>query len=133
MFVYVLVALLNTTAVQSFTAAKVADFFSKEWNTKFSIGALNVTPFIHAGIKDIYLEDQQGDTLLCASYIEANLKNIKSLNHIIVRDVDVEDVTFYMDISHKGLNFKFILDYFKGEPKPEKEKSKEPLFWKLKR
>lgn len=133
LFVYVLVALLNTTVVQSFTAAKVADFFSKEWNTKFSIGALNVIPFIHAGIKDIYLEDQQGDTLLCASYIEANLKNIKRLNHIIVRDVDVEDVTFYMDISHKGLNFKFILDYFKGEPKPEKEKSKEPFVLEVKK
>lgn len=43
LFVYILVALLNSTLVQSFTAAKVAEHFSKEWKTKLSIGCLLYT------------------------------------------------------------------------------------------
>lgn len=131
-FVYVLIALLNTTIVQSFTAAKVADFFSKEWHTKFSIGALNVSPFIHAGIKDIYLETQQGDTLLSASYIEANLYNLKDFSHIIVKNATIEDIVFYMDLTEQGLNFSFIIDYFKGAPKEDDTTASKPFTLEVK-
>lgn len=126
-FLYILIALLNTTIVQSFTAAKVADFFSKEWNTKVSIGALNVSPFITAGIKDIYVEDLQKDTLCYVSYVEANLKSIETFKHIIIRNAKLENVVFNMDITEKGTNFQFIIDYFKGEKKEKKEEKKEPF------
>ncbi|MDY6393371.1 MAG: hypothetical protein SPL98_03475, partial [Bacteroidales bacterium] len=126
-FFYILIALLNTTIVQSFTAAKVADFFSKEWNTKVSIGALNVSPFITAGIKDIYVEDLQKDTLCYVSYVEANLKSIETFKHIIIRNAKLENVVFNMDITEKGTNFQFIIDYFKGEKKEKKEEKKEPF------
>ncbi len=126
-FLYIVIALLNTTVVQSFTAAKVADFFSKEWKTKVSIGALNVSPFITAGIKDIYVEDLQKDTLCYISYVEANLKKIESPKHIIIGNADLKNVVFNMDITEKGANFRFIIDYFKGKPKEKKKEKKEPF------
>lgn len=125
--VYLVIALLNTTIVQSFTAAKVADFFSKEWNTKVSIGALNISPFITAGIKDIYVEDLQKDTLCYVSYVEANLKNIESAKHIVIRNAKLQNVVFNMDLTKKGTNFQFIIDYFKGEKKEKKKEKKEPF------
>ena len=91
-FVWLVVAFLNTTPMQSFLAVNASEFFSKEWNTKVRIGALSVTPFINAGIKDIYVEDLNKDTLLYASYIEANLYEIPSGKHIVVRNTEVNDL-----------------------------------------
>ena len=44
LFVYMLVAVLNTTLFQSFLAAVASDYFSKEWKTKVSIGTLEIRP-----------------------------------------------------------------------------------------
>lgn len=129
---YLLIALLNTTLVQSFTAAKVADFFSKQWDTKVSIGALNVSPFITVGIKDIYVEDLQKDTLASISYLEANLSKIKNLKHIVVKNVAMEDLTCHLNNSQSGMNFKFIIDYFKSDKKKEKREKKEPFILEIK-
>ena len=113
--VYLIIALMNTSVVQSFTAAKVADYFSKEWNTKVSIGALNVSPFITVGLKDVYLEDLNGDTLAFLSYLEANLSSVKSLKHIIVKNVKLKEVVFNFDNTKEGTNLDFILNYFKSD------------------
>lgn len=122
--VWLVVAFLNTTPVQSFFAAKVADYFSKQWHTKVSIGALSVTPFINAGIKDIYIQDLSNDTLLYASYIEANLKSIPQNNHVILRNVTLKDVTCHLTKKNKDFNFQFIIDYFSSNEKQEKKPSK---------
>ena len=55
MVVYLFMALLNTSIVQSILAAKVSDFFSKEWKTELRIGALSVNVFDGIKIKDVYL------------------------------------------------------------------------------
>ena len=125
-FVWLLVALLNTTPVQSFLAARVADYFANEWNTKVHIGAISVTPFINAGIKDIYVEDLNKDTLLSAAYIEANLMNIPKGKHIVVRNAELEDVVCYLHKKDSKFNFQFIIDYFSSSEKKEK-KASEPM------
>lgn len=127
LFVYVLVALLNTTAVQSITAAKVADYFSKQWKTKFSIGALSVTPFINCGLKDVYLEDTCGNVLLKTSYLEANLLRMPTTKKLVVRNVVIENSQCNLIKENHKMNFQFIIDYFKSN-KPKKKKPKKPPF-----
>lgn len=118
---YVLIALLNSSVVQSFTASKAADFFAKKWGTVVKIGALNISPFITVGLKDIYVEDLQKDTLVSISYLEGNLSKIDSFKHIIIKNVKLEDVVFNMDLTEKGLNFSFIIDSFKSKEKKKKK------------
>jgi len=130
-FVWLLVALLNTTPVQSFLAARVADYFAKQWNTKVHIGAISVTPFINAGIKDIYVEDLNKDTLLSASYIEANLMNIPKNKHIIIKNVVLNDVVCYLNKKNSKFNFQFIIDYF-SSPKKKEKKTKQPTTIEIK-
>ncbi len=121
-FVWLVIAFVNTTPVQSFMAAKVADYFSKEWNTKVKIGALSVTPFINAGIKDIYIEDLNKDTLLYAEYIQANLSEIPTGPHVVVKDVLLTNAVCHLNTKNKQFNFQFIIDYFAtNEPKPKKD------------
>lgn len=130
-FVWLVVAFLNTTPMQSFLAVKASEFFSKEWNTKVRIGALSVTPFINAGIKDIYVEDLNKDTLLYASYIEANLYEIPSGKHIVVRNAEVNDLVCHLTRKNGDFNFQFIIDYFASSEKKEKKESK-PLILEVK-
>lgn len=129
---YVVIALMNTTITQSIVGAKVADYFQKEWKTKFSIGAISVTPFINLGLKDVYLEDKQGDTLLYANRIEANLQSLPKNKVISIGDVRIYKTDVYLKKKNHKMNFAFIIDYFKSnKPKKNKPPSK-PLTIKVK-
>lgn len=130
-FVWVVVALINTIPVQSFLASQAAKFFSEQWNTKVSIGALSVTPFINAGVKDIYVEDLNKDTLLYASYVEANLFSIPKGKHIVVRNVELDNAVCHLVIEKGKFNFQFIIDYFASD-KPKEKKKSEPLVLEVK-
>ena len=44
---YVLVALLNSSVVQSYLGAAAGSYFSKEWGGKVRIGALHFAPLSH--------------------------------------------------------------------------------------
>ena len=52
-FLYLFIAILNSTIVQSFLAAKVSDYFSKEWKAKVSIGGVEIRPLLTVGLKDV--------------------------------------------------------------------------------
>lgn len=122
MVVYLFMALLNTSIVQSILAAKVSDFFSKEWKTELRIGALSVNVFDGIKIKDVYLESQKGDTILYADYISVKIYSLPSADGIKISSVSLETATFNIETGKEGLNFQFIIDYFKSDkPKPKKE------------
>lgn len=132
LFVYILIALLNTTIIQSITAAKLADYFSKEWKTEFRIGALSVNIFDGIGLYDVFLADQKGDTILLADKLSVKLLAFPSAKGIKVGTVRLEDAVFNLESGPKGLNFKFILNYFKSN-KPKKKESSEPFVIDVKR
>ena len=53
--VYLLIAALNSTVVQSYIGAVVGNYFSKEWGGKVRIGALHASPISHVILDDIEL------------------------------------------------------------------------------
>ncbi len=123
--VYFIIAFLNTSIVQSILAAKASDYFSKEWNTEFRIGAVSINIFDGVSLKDVYLEDRKGDTILRADYVSAKILKLPSSKGIKVSSVKVENTTFNVEVGKDGLNFGFIIDYFKSDkPKKKKPKSK---------
>ncbi|HIW87531.1 MAG TPA: hypothetical protein IAC47_04565, partial [Candidatus Onthomorpha intestinigallinarum] len=110
LLVYVLVALLNSTIVQSITAAKVADYFSEQWNTRFTIGALEIRPLLNVALKDVYLEDLKHDTIANISYVSAGLSSFTPSKQLAFSDVVLSDVDFNLKIENRKLNFAFIID-----------------------
>lgn len=133
LLVYILVALLNSTLVQSFTAAKVAGHFSKEWKTKLSIGALEIRPLFTVSLKDVYLEDREGNVIVDADYISVSLRSFSPPKKLVVSNVNLQDVTYVFAKKNGKLNLAFILDYFKSN-KPKKDKPKgEPFVLKVER
>lgn len=123
MVVYLFMALLNTSIVQSILAAKVSDFFSKEWKTELRIGALSINVFDGIKIKDVYLESQKGDTILYVDDISVKIYSLPSSSGIKISSVSLETATFNIEVGEKGLNFQFILDYFASDkPKTPSDK-----------
>lgn len=131
-FLYLLIAILNSTIVQSFLAAKVSDYFSKEWKAKVSIGGLEIRPLLTVGLKDVYLENPQKDTIATVGYLEASLKNFEFIKGLEFSYVRLDDVNYDLTIENHKLNLSFIIDYFKSD-KPKEEKEKAPYVIKVDR
>ncbi|MEE0910113.1 MAG: hypothetical protein UIQ51_04975, partial [Bacteroidales bacterium] len=123
LFVYLLIAVLNSSLVQSYTAAKVSEYFSKEWKAKVSIGALEIRPLLTVGLKDVYLEDPKGNVIADADYISASLRSLTLPNEFVLSEVYLRNVNYVVAIGEEGLNLSFIINYFKSDkPKPPKPK-----------
>lgn len=131
-FLYLLIAILNSTIVQSFLAAKVSDYFSKEWKAKVSIGGLEIRPLLTVGLKDVYLKNPQKDTIATVGYLEASLKNFEFIKGLEFSYVRLDDVNYDLTIENHKLNLSFIIDYFKSD-KPKEEKEKAPYVIKVDR
>ena len=131
-FLYLLIAILNSTIVQSFLAAKASDYFSKEWKAKVSIGGLEIRPLLTVGLKDVYLENPQKDTVATVGYLQASLKNTEFVKGLEFSNVRLDDVNFNLDITNGKLNLNFIIDYFKSD-KPKEDKKRPPYVIKVDR
>ncbi len=130
--VYVLIAALNTSIGQSLVAVQVSRFFSEQWKTNVRIGAISLTPFINAGIKDICVEDLKKDTLFKANYIEVKINSIKSFKNIVLDKVELDDAVCHLNKSNGKFNFQFIIDYFSSDKPKQEEKKNEPFVLKVK-
>lgn len=94
--------------------------------TEVEIGAISINIFDGVEIKDVYLESQKGDTILFSESISVKLFSIPTLNGIRISNISIEKTTLNVETSKKGLNFQFILDYFKSD-KPKEKTSKKPF------
>ncbi|MBP1645923.1 MAG: hypothetical protein H6Q16_1498 [Bacteroidetes bacterium] len=119
--VYFIIAFLNTSIVQSILAVKLSDYFSKEWKTEFRVGAVSINIFDGVALKDVYLEDRKGDTILYADNVSAKLLRLPTTKGIKISSVKLENTTFNVEVGKKGLNFGFIIDYFRSN-KPKRNK-----------
>ncbi len=125
LLLYILVALLNSSLVQSFTAAKLAEYFSKEWKTKLSIGGLEIRPLLTVSLKDVYLETPEGKLVGDIGFVRASLRSFTLPSRFGVSSVELRDATYVVATQNGKINLAFIIDYFKSdkpkEPKPKKE------------
>jgi hypothetical protein len=72
--VYILVALLNYSIVQSVAGVVAGQYFTKEWGGKLYIGALHVMPFDHLIADDLLWVSPTDDTLLVAERLSVSFE-----------------------------------------------------------
>ncbi|MDR0790388.1 MAG: translocation/assembly module TamB [Bacteroidales bacterium] len=125
-FVYLLIALLNTSLFQTMIANIASEFFSKQWKTEVRISALSIDIFRGVKVYDVYLEDQKGDTIIAANSIRVSFDFFPFHNGLNINNVNVNDITFNLAKEDGKLNFSFIIDYFKSN-KEKKKKDKKPF------
>ncbi|MGI4727661.1 MAG: hypothetical protein ACRYGB_03735, partial [Janthinobacterium lividum] len=117
-------------SVQTWAAKKAAGYLSKELNTTVSIKSLYLKPFSSVVLEDLFVLDQQKDTLLRTPLLDVQVSGFSVFNSISARKIDFKSITlnngsFYLKkLKDKNSNLKFIIDYFNSDTKKPKKKSK---------
>lgn len=117
-------------SVQTWAAKKAARYLSNELHTTVSIKSLYLKPFSSIVLEDLYVLDQQKDTLLRTPLLDVQLSGFSVLNSLSARKIDFKNITlnngsFYLKkLKNKNTNLNFILDYFNSDASTPKTKSK---------
>ena len=119
-FLVVLWLLFKLPLVQNWLAQRAATFLSNELNAKIEVGYVELEFFNKAILKDVYIEDQNGDTLLHAKQLRAYIDLISiTQNHINVNRIELRDayLNYQRIANEKDFNLYFLLNYFAGTKK----------------
>ncbi len=107
-------ALLHSSKIQTAVVGIFTKEISKELNTHFEIGHVEYKFFNRLIINDIYIQDQQNDTLLYVKNIEANF-DLTNIRHGFISFSNVSLDTAFVNAYHLNdsiYNFTFIQDAF---------------------
>ncbi|MFL5727961.1 MAG: translocation/assembly module TamB domain-containing protein [Cytophagaceae bacterium] len=110
-----LMLLLEIPGVQRYASGKVTQGLSEKIGTKVSLDRITIGFTGSLKLYQLYIEDQQKDTLLYAGYVEADLDPLKLINHTIdIRNVELEKA--YANICRQSgeqdFNYAFIAKAF---------------------
>lgn len=109
---------LSTRKVQTWLINKATKTLSDELNTKVTIGAINFKLFNKVDFLDLYIEDQQGDTLFYFKRLGVLLNHYDTdKRFVLLEKLDLEGtkVHFYQHKNQKDFNYEFIIDYFNNQ------------------
>lgn len=111
---------VRTSPVQTYLAGLATDFLSKELHTELRIGKVDIFFFDRVALEEVFVRDQQGDTLASLGSIEVVLRslNLRS-NKMTLRNVGLYDgkVGVSRDSIKGDYNYWFITDYFSSGSK----------------
>lgn len=112
--VYVVVALVNYSVVQSFIGSVVGDYFSKEWGGTVKIGSLHAMPFDHLTLDNLLLVSPDGDTILDSERLSVRFKKFPySDMHLSMDRVYLRNTYYHFEsYDNGGINLDFIINYY---------------------
>ncbi len=117
--------LVRSSTVQTFLAQKATSYFSKEWKTNVKIDRISIIWLDEIVLDGVYLEDQQGDTLVNVGSLFVNIESINPNKSIFVIDeITLENGNVKVNRANPdgAYNYAFISDYFKSSsPKQQTE------------
>lgn len=116
--VYLLVALLNTSLVQSYVGAVVGNYFSKEWGGKVRIGSIHASPFSHVILDKIELISPTNDTIYYGDRISCRFKHFPfhkgglKFDRVMLRNGQYHFESIRYPSGKMGINLDYIIQYF---------------------
>ena len=117
---------LQFPQTQKFITQKVVMFLSEKWQTRVEVGGINIGFPKSILITDIYIEDQDQDTLWYSHEVEADI-NFYSLlkSKIVINSLDIENVTAHVKrtLPDSSFNFDFIIQAFASNSVEVKQKA----------
>lgn len=126
--VYIAVALLNLSIVQSYLGAAASRHFSQEWGGTVHIGSLHVTPLGHVKLRDILLVSPDNDTIFQGESLYCHFDHFPlSDEGLSFSRVCIRNAYYHLGFNSKGINLRYIFDYYARPDKPE-DTLPSPLF-----
>ena len=127
---YVLVAMLNCSLVQSYIGAVAGSYFSREWGGKVRIGAVDLSPFSHAVLYNIELISPTNDTIFTGKRIDCRFRRFPVDGEGLAMDrVEVRDARYHLDVKpvvggKPEINLSYIINYYGGNREHKKPQGK---------
>ncbi len=114
---------IQNSKIQTYLTQYVAKRISKQLNAKISIGQVNFTFFNQLLLRNVYIEDQTGDTLLYANRVNLGIKSLnRTTRQIVFNRAILREAAINLKQDSSGIsNLKFIIDELKA-PEPAEEK-----------
>lgn len=112
--------------MQTYVAQKAANYLSRQLDTRVSLSGLYLDPFASFVLRDFYVEDRTGDTLLYAQELKAGV-NLARLHQrrATISSLRVTDGYFALKRYADSTNTSFLSDYFgTGQPASQTTKPK---------
>ncbi len=112
---------IQNNKVQTYLTHYVTQEISRKLHTEIRIDKVSVTFFNRIQLKNVYLQDLNGDTLLYAEKVKARISHLnRSAQEITVERLALDDAYIHLITDSTGvINLKFIIDQLN---KPGKEK-----------
>ncbi|MBR6292018.1 MAG: translocation/assembly module TamB domain-containing protein [Bacteroidales bacterium] len=141
--VYVCVALVNYSVVQSYIGAEAGKRLSAAWGGKVKIGSVHIHPFNHLVAKELLMVAPDGDTILDAEALRVHFRrfpfkdNKLELGRVYLKNAyyhlaiyrrdDPEAPDFVRNMPqtdrYAGLNLQYIINHYYKGPREHKEGS----------
>lgn len=108
---------LKSPKVQTFVVHEVTNILSEKFKAKISIESVDYAFFNKLRLNKVFVQDQQGDTLLYANRIYASLRGYNlSKRFISLGTAELNSGKLYLMQNSKGvLNLQFIIDALKSK------------------
>jgi len=107
--------LIKSPAGQNYLTRKITEKVTENINAKITFERVSIGFFKNISLRELYIEDQQQDTLLFAKLLSVNLKSFnRRKREIDFRKIELHDarINFTTD-STNTINLKFITDRLK--------------------
>ena len=132
--VYVAVAMMNYSVVQSFAGRMAGNYFSKEWGGTVRIGSLHAMPWDHLLLDEVLLVAPDGDTIFDGESLHVTFRRFPFHdNGLDLRRVSLRNAYYHFESRHideldkNETNLQFIIDHYKPKHKKTKKKHHEPF------
>jgi TamB, inner membrane protein subunit of TAM complex len=130
----VVLFLIQTSFIQNLARRKIQSYLQSKLHTRVDIGGLTIRFPEKVILKNVYLEDQQKDTLLYGGNIEVDISMLRLLNHEVkVNELDLDHITLKVKrlLPDSSFNFAYIVRAFSNPAatkSPTTEKSNPFVF-----
>lgn len=127
---------LELPPVQKFLGKKATAYMSQKTGTRFEVGRVDISLPVGAALRDVYVEDQDKDTLLAGHELEVRINPLALLNNeISITSVSAEGITAHIrrSMPDSSFNFDFIAKAFAADStaaKTAKDTAAAPA-WKI--
>ena len=133
LLVYIAVAVVNYSVVQSYIGTVAGDHFSKEWGGKIKIGSLGMMPFDHLILHNVLMVAPDGDTIFDCGTLRLNFKKFpfsggnikdggKNVGTLSLDRVYLANAYYHLAITPNPnghgvpvTNLQYIIDYYKTD------------------
>lgn len=126
--------LLQFPSIQTRIIGFITDSISQQTQSRVEIDRVAIRFPKSVGLKGIYLEDSEGDTLLYAGSIFVDigmtglLRNRVNVNKLEIKNLEARMLRQEPDTV---FNYQFIIDALAAEESPEKDTLEEPASWQV--